>query len=160
MFATVGSRRVDAYVALNLYAALRSHLREGPCRAFVYEQKVRVKNQAIFYPDLFVTCDPGDLATDTVFHSPVLIVEVQSTGTTGYDHSLKFISYRTLDSLQEYVMVDPDSRRVEVYRRNERNRFELVDQTGDATLILTSVDLHMPMADVFEDVDGQSVTAP
>ncbi len=159
VFAMVGARRVHGHVVVNLVAALKSHLRGSACRAFVNEQKIQVQNQAIFYPDLFVTCDRHDLATETVFRCPVLVVEVQSPSTTGYDHALKFIAYRTLESLQEYVMVDPDSRRVEVYRRNERNRFELVDQTGDASLILTSVELQMPMADVFEDVEGSPVTA-
>ena len=34
----------------------------------------------------------------------------------GYDRSQKFAIYRRLESLREYALIDPDTRRVEVYR--------------------------------------------
>jgi hypothetical protein len=42
---------------------------------------------------------------------------------------------------------------VEVFRRNASRRFELHDQSGAAELHLASVDLHLPMAEVFDGVD-------
>ena len=47
------------------------------------------------------------------------------------------------------MLIDPDSRSVEVFRRNERDRFELHDQTGTDTLDLRSVDARIPMTEVF-----------
>ena len=43
------------------------------------------------------------------------MIEVLSESTQACDHGLKFAAYRELDSLQEYVLVDPDTRRVEVF---------------------------------------------
>ncbi|RZJ08785.1 MAG: Uma2 family endonuclease [Rubrivivax sp.] len=154
VFAMVGARRVHGLVALNLAAALKSHLKGTPCRAFIEGQKVQVAQDAIFYPDVFVTCNEDDLRTDVVFKQPKLVVEVLSDSTQAFDRSLKFAAYRQLASLEEYVLVDPDSRVVEVFRRNERGNFELLDQTGAAALELASVGLQLPMAELFDGVEA------
>ena len=45
-----------------------------------------------------------------------------------------------LDSLQEYVLIDPDTAQVDVFRRNAANRWELYPSIGpDATVELASV---------------------
>ena len=80
-----------------------------------------------------------------------------SDSTQAYDRGLKFAAYRALDSLQEYVLVDPDTRRVEVYRRNERGLFELHDQTGSAQVEFTCVGFTLPMAEVFDGVEDAPV---
>ena len=158
VFAMVGVRRVHALISGNLFAALKAHLKDTRCRAFTESVKVQVANDALFYPDVFVTCDPQDLKTDMVFRSPSLIVEVLSDSTQAYNRGLKFTAYRQLASLQEYVLIDPESRRVEVYRRNERQNFELIDQTGNVELVLDSVGMRLAMAEVFDGVEAPAGT--
>jgi Uma2 family endonuclease len=153
VFAMVGARRVHGRIGLNLALALTSHLKGSGCQVFVESMKVQVAHDTIFYPDVFVTCDSGDLQTDRIFHNPKLVVEVLSESTEGYNRGLKFTAYRLLDSMQEYLLIDPDSRRVEVYRRNERNVFELHDQTGRSHLQLSCVDLALAMVDLFDGVE-------
>ena len=158
VFAMVGVRRVHALISGNLFTALKAHLKDTRCRAFTESVKVQVANETVFYPDVFVTCDPQDLKTDMVFRSPSLIVEVLSNSTQAYDRGLKFTAYRQMSSLQEYVLVDPDTRRVEVYRRNERQNFELIDQSGQAELVLDSVGMRLAMAEVFDGVEEPAGT--
>jgi len=152
VFAMVGARRVHGIVALNVATALKTRLQGKPCRAFIESMKVRVADDAVFYPDVFVTCDARDLRTEMVFEHPVLIVEVLSAGTQAFDRGAKFAAYRGLGSLREYVLIDPDTRSVEVFRRNARDLFELHDQSGAAALALASVDAGIPMGEVFEGV--------
>jgi Uma2 family endonuclease len=154
VFAMVGARRVHGMVGLNLATALKLHLKGSPCRAFVESMKVQTADDALFYPDVFVTCDPRDLKTEMVFRHPKLVVEVLSESTQAYDRGLKFAAYRQIGSLQEYLLVDPDTRRVEVFRRNERGNFELVDQTGTPELVLESVGLRLAMDEVFDGVSA------
>lgn len=156
VFALVGARRVHGRVGLNLALALTAHLKGSGCQVFVESMKVQVAHDTVFYPDVFVTCDPADLQTDRIFHSPKLVVEVLSESTEAYNRGLKFAAYRQLPSLLEYLLIDPDRRRVEAYRRNERQVFELHDQTGLTELHLGCVDLRMPMADLFDGVDPPS----
>ena len=159
VFAMVGARRVHGLIAGNLFAAFKTHLKGSACRAFVADMKIQVADDALFYPDVFVTCDPQDLKTELVFRQPKLIVEVLSPSTEAFDRGLKFAAYRQIDALQEYLLIDPDTRRVEAYRRNERGTFELHDQTGRAQLQLTSVDLLMPTAEVFDGVADEAADA-
>ena len=154
VFAMVGARRVHGVIVGNVFAALKSRLKGRPCQAFVESMKVRVADDAVFYPDMFVTCDARDLRTEMVFEHPVLIVEVLSASTQAFDRGAKFAAYRGLTSLREYVLIDPDTRGVEVFRRNARGLFELHDQSGTAVLALASVDAHVPMAEVFEGVEA------
>jgi Uma2 family endonuclease len=153
VFAMVGARRVHGTIVANLLAALKQHLKGTRCRPFVESMKVQPADDAIFYPDIFVTCDEADLITDMIFRRPLLVVEVLSESTKGFDRGLKFAAYRRIDVLREYVLVDPDRRSVEVFRRNERGNFELIDQTGAAMVELESVQLRLPMAEVFDGVE-------
>jgi len=153
VFAMVGARRVHGLVTGNLFAAFKTHLKGSRCRAFVEAMKLQVAGNAIFYPDVFVTCDERDLKTDMVFMRPLLLVEVLSESTQAYDRGLKFTAYRQIETLREYLLVDPDHRRVELFRRNDRGNFELIDQTGDTHLVLDSVALRLPMAEVFDGVE-------
>lgn len=152
-FAMVGVRRVHGMVSGNVFIALSLALRGRPCGVFTESLKVQVADDAVFYPDVFVTCHADDLRTDMVFRHPLLIVEVLSDSTQGYDRSLKFAMYRRIAELREYVLIDPDSRSVEVFRRNERGLFELHDFTGAPELELASVQLRIPMTEVFSGVE-------
>lgn len=153
VFAMVGVRRVHGMVSGNVFAALKSALRGGPCEVFTESLKVQVADEAVFYPDVFVTCHADDLRTEMVFRHPVLIVEVLSESTQAYDRGVKFAMYRHIAELREYVLIDPDSRSVEVFRRNERGLFELHDFTDAQTLELASVQVRIPLADVFSGLE-------
>jgi Uma2 family endonuclease len=154
VFAMVGARRVHGLVVLNLATALKGHLKGMRCRAFVESMKLQLADDTFFYPDVFVTCDEQDLKTDMIFRHPSLVVEVLSESTQAFDRGLKFAAYRQLASLREYLLVDPATRSVEVFRRNERGNFELIDQTGAAQLVLDSVSLALPMDEVFDGVEA------
>ena len=162
IFAMAGARQAHVTVSGNLFAAFKSHLRGTPCRAFVADMKLRVEEaNAGFYPDVSVTCDRRDHAADLVYIThPVLLVEVLSDSTAAYDRGDKFADYRKLPSLQEYAVVDIDAHRVECFRRNAENRWELYDYTGAETCEFASIGLVMPMGLVFEDVESEPASTP
>ncbi|WP_287864848.1 Uma2 family endonuclease [Achromobacter sp.] len=153
VFAMVGARRVHGIVALNVATALKSRLKGKPCMVFIENMKLRVADDALFYPDVFVTCDARDLRTEMVFEHPTLIVEVLSESTQAFDRGAKFAAYRSLASLREYLLIDPDLRTVELFRRNAAGLFELHDHTGLDTLELASLRLALPQAELFEGLD-------
>ena len=95
--------------------------RKARCQLFTSDVKVRLEigKQDVFYcPDLLVSCDPDDRAT-YYRERPSLIVEVLSESTERLDRRDKMLAYQTIKSLQEYVLVAQDVRRVEVYRRTD-----------------------------------------
>ena len=79
-----------------------------------------------------------------------LIVEVLSENTERADREGKFAFYRQLDTLDEYVLIAQDSRRVEIYRRSNRWRPEFY--TGDASIQIESVGLPLTLDQVYEGV--------
>jgi Uma2 family endonuclease len=153
VFAMVGGRRVHGTVVSNLSALLVNAMKGSPCRVFSEGMKVQPADDTLLYPDVFVTCDPDDLRTEMIFRAPKLVIEVLSPSTQAYDRSQKFALYRRLGSLQEYALVDPDTRRIEVFRIGADGLWVLHDMSELAVFTLASVGCEMTMADVFDGVD-------
>lgn len=153
VFAMVGARRTHGVVVGNLMRHLGNALSGSPCRAFSEAMKLQVADDTILYPDVFVTCDKDDLATEQVFRAPSVVVEVLSSSTQAYDRSTKFAFYRRLASLREYVLVDPDTRRVESFRRGEGGVWTFHDMSDDAIVRIACLDVEVPIADVFDGVE-------
>ena len=110
VFAMVGARRVHGLIVLNIGASLHAQLKLSSCQVFTHSMKVKVGADTILYPDVFVTCDAADLRTDQVFTAPTVVVEVLSPSTQSHDRGSKFTLYRSLPSVREYLLVDPDTR--------------------------------------------------
>ena len=155
----MGARRVHGLIALNIAAALKTQLKGSPCRAFADPMKVRVGADTILYPDVFVTCDNGDLRTEQVFSAPTVVVEVLSPSTQSYDRGPKFTLYRSLPSLREYMLVDPDTREVQLFRRGADGLFTLHDLTGREQIRLESVGCELQASDVFDGLEPEPAPA-
>jgi Uma2 family endonuclease len=153
VFAMTGARRVHGRVVINLVRHLGNQLDGSPCQIFQEGMKVQIADDAVLYPDIFVTCDKADLATERIFRSPTLIVEVLSPSTQVYDRSRKFALYRRLVSLQEYILVDPDTRRVELFRRGADGLWDLHDMSDDEALVAASVGCRVRLVDIFAGID-------
>jgi len=142
VFAMAGAEERHVTVALNLAIALRSHLHGTACRTFITDMKLRVEAaNAFFYPDVMVTCSATDAQDPLVKREPVLVVEVLSPGTAAYDRGAKFADYRLLPSLREYLLVDVDTRRCDLYRKGADGLWVLHPSEPGAGVQLASVEL-------------------
>lgn len=153
VFAMVGARRVHGRVVANLSSEFSVRLKGSPCQVFHEGMKVQIAEDTVLYPDVFVTCDRADLATDRIFTAPKLVVEVLSPATQACDRSQKFALYRRLPSLQQYILVDPDTRRVEGFSRLADDQWVLHDMSDEGALVAPSLDLNVPLNDVFAGID-------
>ncbi len=153
VFAMVGGRRVHGRVVSNIGGELRSRLKGSPCQVFAESMKVQIGADTVLYPDVFVTCDNADLATDLIFRSPTLVIEVLSPNTQSYDRSQKFALYRRIASLREYILVDPETSRVDGFRRDEKGQWVLHDMSDGSDLEAASIGVSVPLAEVFDGVD-------
>jgi Uma2 family endonuclease len=153
VFAMVGARREHVVVALNLAAALKQRLRGGLCQAYISDMKLRVETaDAFFYPDVMVSCDSRDHSAGQFLSHPTLVAEVLSESTAAFDRGGKFAAYRSLESLKEYVVVDIPAWRVECFRRTPENDWLLHEYQGEAICRFTSLDVELPMAEIFENL--------
>ena len=83
---------------------------------------------------------------------PKLIVEVLSPSTAAFDRGLKFSHYRSLASLQEYALIDLDSRTTDCYRKGPHGLWVLHPFARGEELTLASVGLVLSAAQLFAEV--------
>ena len=67
--------------------------------------------------------------------NPLLIVEVLSPSTEGYDRGKKFESYRTIESFREYLLIHQDRRHVEHYSKQDDGSWVLREHSGVEGLV-------------------------
>ena len=158
VFAMAGADDRHVTVTGNAYMALRQHLSGTPCRTYMADMKLHVQAANSFhYPDVMVTCSPADAQDRLVKREPRLLIEVLSESTAGYDRGAKFGFYRLLPSLQEYALIDPQDRTVDVYRKGPDGLWVLHPFAAGATVRLDSVGLDLPAVMLFAEVDDAPV---
>jgi Uma2 family endonuclease len=152
VYAMTGASATHNLIALTLATRLRAHLRGKGCQVFISDMKVKIAAIDIFYyPDVMVTCDPADNA-DYFRTNPVLIVEVASPTTAVTDRREKLLAYQRIASLREYIIVSQTDMSIQIYRRAYNGRWWEATLGADDVLELESVDLHLPVNEVYEDV--------
>ncbi len=115
--------------------------------------KLQVADDVLFYPDVFVTCDPADLRTDVVFTATTVVVEVLSERTQSCDRGQKFTWYRRLASLRECLLADPDSRELQLFRCGVDGLCTLHDLTGMPQGDFTSIGCSLAASEIFGGLD-------
>jgi Uma2 family endonuclease len=153
IFAMSGASEAHVTTALNLAMTLRQHLAGTPCRTFITDMNLQVEAaDAYCYPDVMVTCSAADAGSPSVKREPVLLAEVLSPSTAAYDRGDKFAAYRRIATLREYLLVDPDSRRVELYRLGADGLWVLHPAEPNTDVQLDSVHLLLTPAALWAEV--------
>ena len=157
MFAMSGASVRHADLDGNVYAELHTRLRGSPCRVFNSDLRVRVSATGLYtYPDVTVVCGPPALADghQDVLLNPAVIFEVLSPSTERYDRGRKFQHYRTIETLQSYILVEQDRIRVEHYSPQADNTWTLRDyQQPEDQLTIDSIGVAIPLARIYERVE-------
>lgn len=136
-------------------ASLFAKLRGKGCIVNPSDQKLKVMETGfIAYPDISVICGEPIFAGeeyDTITN-PVLIIEILSPSTEGYDRGKKFQNYREIPTLQEYLLISQDKAHIEAYTM-QNGKWVLTDIIGlDSIYKFSSVDCQIALADVYETV--------
>jgi Uma2 family endonuclease len=155
VFAMVGAPYRHHLVIQNLLVSLRNHLKGSGCVVVTETMKAQVatgKGDGILYPDVMVTCGKPLVGGDDIVTDAVLVIEVLSPSTKGYDQRQKFALYRSNPALREYALIDPATHEVEVFTLSDKGEWVLSDQTARTSLTLRSIDCTLPMDQVFENV--------
>lgn len=76
-----------------------------------------------------------------------------SPSTEKHDRGLKFQLYRTIESLQDYILVDQHQIRVEHYTRQPGGTWALKDyQKMEETLTIGSISASIPLGRIYEGI--------
>ncbi len=103
-------------IVLGLGSEIRQYIRKNKskCRVFVAPVDVRMNNNRIIQPDVFVVCDSEKITGNMYDGAPDWIIEVVSPSNSSHDYRDKLIMYNDA-GVKEYWIVDPADEKVIVY---------------------------------------------
>ncbi len=150
-----GGTRNHNRISGNFFKLLDDALLNRNCDVYIADVKVQVPGVKYFYSDVVVTCDERDNDAQIV-QFPCLIIEVLSPSTEAIDRGAKFVRYRQFRSLQEYVLVQVDRPKVEVFRRNNPNQWVLSEYDLEDTLLLESIDVEITISNLYRQIQFET----
>ena len=112
------------------------------------------------YPDVMVILGKPEYhnnRTDMITN-PQVIVEVLSKSTKNYDLGDKFIFYKTIPTLREYILIDQTKIKVEQYSKTENKRWLYCEyDEEDTALVFNSFQLEVPLSAIYKKVNFEEV---
>lgn len=154
--AMAGASFAHNLIVANVVGALWGRLRGTPCAVVPSDLKVKATSR-LYYPDVTVVCgEPRflDEAQDVLLN-PTLIVEVLSESTKNFDRGEKFMRYRTVDSLNDYVLIAQDAAHVEHFRRQDEHWILAETRDPQGILKLESIGCELSLVEIYDRVLGE-----
>ena len=135
------------------------HLKGKPCEVFAESTKVKIPSllsgeSRYFYPDVVVDCTI-EKADGNMLTTPVLVVEVLSASTHKHDETTKFRIYASIPTLQEYILVEQSSVKIEIQRRRSNWAIEKFF-LGD-TITFESIGLTLTVEEIYDRIDNEEM---
>ena len=151
IFAMAGAKPNHNIISTNVLTFLNTQLAEKNCTVFNSDQALAIADDIYFYPDVMVSCDEVELDQGKMrLLNPVLIVEILSKSTQGFDKGKKFTYYRQIPSLKEYLMLDADAIGFESYYKAEGDLWRISSGFKlDQLVPLYSLHLQLPLENVY-----------
>lgn len=141
-------------ICFNIAALLKKALRRLGYRIYVENIKVQISSERDYtYPDVLVTNDPRDEKSPYIKKYPLVLFEVLSKSSRLEDASDKFIRYKNIESLQNYILVDSEKKVVEVRAKRPDGTWEaewFVE--ADERFPVPALGLELAFEEVYEGV--------
>jgi Uma2 family endonuclease len=152
VYAMAGASDSHNTIGGNLFAAIRPHLRGGPCRTFITDMKLALEVDGLemfYYPDLMITCDPRD--TNSHFKRfPNILIEILSDSTERIDRGEKFANCIQIETLDQYIVVSQKRPEVTSARRANGWKPEVLRSMNEK-LELPSINFSISLEQIYED---------
>lgn len=155
LYAFAGASWWHNRIAMNIASRLLAAAGDGPCTVFHADMKLRATERVFYYPDVMVTCDPAEVGNPFVIH-PCLVVEVLSPTTEAIDRREKLLAYHAMETLQAYLVVASDDRRVVRQWRDEDGVWQRADIIGDGTAPIPCPEMTLALSEIYRGVPTAS----
>lgn len=161
MFAMSGASVRHNDIVNNLAAVVRAQVK-GRCRYYTTDLRLLIPATGLYtYPDLMVICgeilysgDRRDIVTN-----PKVVGEVLSASTADYDRGRKFLHYRSLESIADYLIIAQDSVRIEHHAKQPDGSWVLREYSSlDDVFQISSIDAKISLREVYESIDFDAET--
>ena len=157
IFTISGANRKHNLINANLNGLIWQHLKNKDFEAYVNRMRVFISQRGLCtYPDLVVVGGEPEFQDDVfdTLLNPILLIEVLSESTESYDRGKKFQHYRSIESLQEYILVAQDEARVEKYVKQGDGFWVLSEAVGLETEIeFSSIDQRIALREIYDKIE-------
>jgi Uma2 family endonuclease len=147
IYALAGATRRHNRIAANIIAALLPRARARGCDVFGSDMLLRAANGLFYYPDVQVACDPAD-QHDRYTERPCVVIEILSESTTDIDRREKLHAYLAMSSVEAYLIVQQDERRVERHWR-ESGSWHIALIADSGSVPIPCLDLALSLDDIY-----------
>jgi Uma2 family endonuclease len=159
IFAMAGASEAHMQITLNIGTVLNTLFDDRSCWVYIESMKIQVQASGLYaYPDVSAVCGERqflDEHRDTLLN-PTVIFEVLSPSTQDYDRRKKFMRYRALESLRDYVLVSQSDVRVEYFSRQGDNWVPHEIRNLDDSLYLPSIEATLTLRSIYRKVEFAS----
>jgi Uma2 family endonuclease len=156
IFDMSGSKVPHNRISGNLYALLHQKLKGKKCRPYNSDQRIHIEVNTLFtYPDISVVCGEDVTLNNDNWNilNPAVIIEVLSPSTKNYDRGEKFLLYRDIPTLKEYILIDSEHVHIEAFRLNAAHRWELEEYNSpEDQLHIKAISEVIAVAEVYDGV--------
>ncbi len=154
-YAMAGGTPAHSRLAAQVIGELLRVVGDGPCGVHTSDQKVRARSiRFASYPDVAVVCGEVETHPDdpSAILNPTVLVEVLSDSTEDWDRGGKFVRYRKLESLRDYILVSQHERRVEVHSRRDDGVWEMREAVEGEVVPLASFPVPLQVDRIYRGV--------
>ena len=155
IFAMSGASARHNIISVNILISLGISLKGKKCRPYGSDMRVNIPENTLFtYPDISIFC--GEVITlredENTAIQPTVIIEILSPSTRNYDRGEKFMLYRAIPSLKEYILVDSESIHVEHFAINKEGLWQLKEHNNPGEeIFLETLGVKLPLEEIYED---------
>lgn len=162
VYAMAGASVPHNRIVRNTLSTIDAFLRGKSCEVFPSDLKINVKTKFSFvYPDLSIVCNGLQFygGRNDVITNPSVIIEVMSLHTERYDRGKKFMLYRRLPSLKEYLLISSMEMRAEKFTKTGTDTWTMKEYTWPEEVVtLDSIGHQIMMAESYRDVVFEETT--
>ena len=132
-----------------------------PCRFISDNRKVVVKEEGSgYYPDGAVAYPPSYVSPSRgTYDNPTIVFEVLSPSTERFDRTDKADDYKSLSSLRDYVLIESEKVRVEVFSRLDEGGWVQRVYLPGTVAHVPSVGIDLPLSELYENAIFEEVLA-
>lgn len=155
IFAMAGATKEHNKIVASLIIEIGSHLKGKGCLIFPSDLRLHnFENTLYTYPDATIVCGEEKYLDDKfdTLTNPSVLFEVLSPATEDYDRGTKFKLYRSIPSLQNYVVISSSEYAAEVYTRNDSAWVLTTAKNKEGTLYISAIDYTMKLSEIYAQI--------
>lgn len=155
IYAMSGGTKKHAVIGAHCTRVIGNQVLDSDCYVTNSEMRVQISQTKYVYPDFVAVCGQDEFTDDNevTLINPTVVGEVVSDSSEKYDIGLKSQFYRSLPSLQHYVIIYQHKLLVQVYtRNNDEWRFKEFNKL-DAVVSLDAIGVKLPLREIYRDIE-------